>query len=313
MRGVFRGGHGDPTGGMRPVCPAAARTGCDLVGRGAGRRRLRDRHRAGGGRAGVERFRRFGVLAHLREHDGLAAARAERQPARPGHRHRRRRGRPGPFAFSVPFGVGERQVGELEASEEDASDGEGFPPGRTVLPLVLCPEAASRDRCRVLGRAGGMSECLTTTCGTCADAWRSRPRRWRPATSRSARCWSAGTEDTRRGPQPRRRRRRDAPPGVRAGPLGGRQPDAGGAAPGDGLYLGRALPDVRRGARLGRPRAHRLRGLLGAARGVAGRARRRSAARAAAADPEVVPDAEVDGPAAELSEEVRALHVRFHA
>ena len=46
---------------------------------------------------------------------------------------------PGPFAFSVPFTVGERQVGELEVFEEDASDGEGFPPGRTVLPLVLLP------------------------------------------------------------------------------------------------------------------------------------------------------------------------------
>ena len=46
---------------------------------------------------------------------------------------------PGPFAFSVPFTVGERQVGHLEVFEEDASDGEGFPPGRTVLPLVLLP------------------------------------------------------------------------------------------------------------------------------------------------------------------------------
>jgi len=46
---------------------------------------------------------------------------------------------PGPFAFRVPFSVGERQVGTLEVFEEDASDGEGFPPGRTVLPLVLQP------------------------------------------------------------------------------------------------------------------------------------------------------------------------------
>ena len=46
---------------------------------------------------------------------------------------------PGPFAFSVPFTVAERQVGALEVFEEDASDGEGFPPGRTVLPLVLVP------------------------------------------------------------------------------------------------------------------------------------------------------------------------------
>jgi hypothetical protein len=46
---------------------------------------------------------------------------------------------PGPFAFSVPFSIGERQIGTLEVFEEDASDGEGFPPGRTVLPLVLLP------------------------------------------------------------------------------------------------------------------------------------------------------------------------------
>ena len=46
---------------------------------------------------------------------------------------------PGPFSFSVPFTVGERQIGSLEVFEEDASDGGGFPPGRTVLPLVLLP------------------------------------------------------------------------------------------------------------------------------------------------------------------------------
>jgi hypothetical protein len=46
---------------------------------------------------------------------------------------------PGPFGFSVPFAVGERQVGHLEVFEEDVSGGEGFPPGRTVLPLVLLP------------------------------------------------------------------------------------------------------------------------------------------------------------------------------
>jgi predicted small secreted protein len=46
---------------------------------------------------------------------------------------------PGPFAFAVPFSVAERQLGQLEVFEEDASDGEGFPPGRTVLPLVLLP------------------------------------------------------------------------------------------------------------------------------------------------------------------------------
>ncbi len=46
---------------------------------------------------------------------------------------------PGPFDFTVSFAVAERQIGHLEVFEEDASDGEGFPPGRTVLPLVLQP------------------------------------------------------------------------------------------------------------------------------------------------------------------------------
>lgn len=46
---------------------------------------------------------------------------------------------PGAFVFTVPFTVAQRQVGRLEVFEEDASDGEGFPPGRTVLPLVLLP------------------------------------------------------------------------------------------------------------------------------------------------------------------------------
>lgn len=46
---------------------------------------------------------------------------------------------PGGFAFEVSFAVSERQVGHLEVFEEDVSGGEGFPPGRTVLPLVLLP------------------------------------------------------------------------------------------------------------------------------------------------------------------------------
>ena len=46
---------------------------------------------------------------------------------------------PGAFAFSVEFSVTERQIGHLEVFEEDVSEGEGFPPGRTVLPLVLLP------------------------------------------------------------------------------------------------------------------------------------------------------------------------------
>lgn len=45
----------------------------------------------------------------------------------------------GPFAFTVSYTVIERQMGRLAVYEEDVSDGEGFPPGRVVLPLVLQP------------------------------------------------------------------------------------------------------------------------------------------------------------------------------
>jgi hypothetical protein len=46
---------------------------------------------------------------------------------------------PGAFSFTVPYSVDAQQIGHLEVFGEDASDGEGFPPGRTVLPLVLKP------------------------------------------------------------------------------------------------------------------------------------------------------------------------------
>lgn len=46
---------------------------------------------------------------------------------------------PGPFSFTVAYTVAERQIGHLEVYEEDASDGEGNPPGRNVIPLVLAP------------------------------------------------------------------------------------------------------------------------------------------------------------------------------
>lgn len=46
---------------------------------------------------------------------------------------------PGAFSFTVPYTVPVQQVGHLDVFEEDVSDGEGFPPGRTVIPLVLKP------------------------------------------------------------------------------------------------------------------------------------------------------------------------------
>jgi hypothetical protein len=44
-----------------------------------------------------------------------------------------------PFSTTVTFSVPERQVGHLEVYEEDVSDGEGFPPVRNVIPLILQP------------------------------------------------------------------------------------------------------------------------------------------------------------------------------
>ena len=46
---------------------------------------------------------------------------------------------PGDLVFEVNFSVSEHAIGHLEVFEEDVSDGEGNPPGRTVLPLVLQP------------------------------------------------------------------------------------------------------------------------------------------------------------------------------
>lgn len=45
----------------------------------------------------------------------------------------------GDFSFTVPYTVGTKQIGHLEVFEEDVSDGEGNPSGRTVLPLILKP------------------------------------------------------------------------------------------------------------------------------------------------------------------------------
>jgi hypothetical protein len=44
-----------------------------------------------------------------------------------------------PFSATVGYSVTERQIGHLEVFEEDVSDGEGHPPGRNVIPLVLNP------------------------------------------------------------------------------------------------------------------------------------------------------------------------------
>jgi hypothetical protein len=45
----------------------------------------------------------------------------------------------GPFSFAVNFDVASQQIGHLEVIEEDPSDGEGFPPVRNVIPLLLTP------------------------------------------------------------------------------------------------------------------------------------------------------------------------------
>jgi hypothetical protein len=46
---------------------------------------------------------------------------------------------PDHFSFTVDYTISSRQIGHLEVSEEDVSDGEGFPPVRNVIPLVLQP------------------------------------------------------------------------------------------------------------------------------------------------------------------------------
>jgi hypothetical protein len=43
------------------------------------------------------------------------------------------------FAFSAAFTVSAAEVGHLRVFEPDVSDGEGFPGGHTVIPLVLLP------------------------------------------------------------------------------------------------------------------------------------------------------------------------------
>ncbi len=45
----------------------------------------------------------------------------------------------GPFSFEAVFSVDEPQLGHLIVFEPDVSDGEGFPGGRAVVPLVLVP------------------------------------------------------------------------------------------------------------------------------------------------------------------------------
>ena len=44
---------------------------------------------------------------------------------------------PAPFLFAVAYESAERQFAHLEVFEEDVSDGEGFPPPRAVVPLVI--------------------------------------------------------------------------------------------------------------------------------------------------------------------------------
>ncbi len=44
-----------------------------------------------------------------------------------------------PFEFAVHFDVREAELGHLEVLAPDQSDGEGFPPPRVVVPLLLTP------------------------------------------------------------------------------------------------------------------------------------------------------------------------------
>ncbi len=44
---------------------------------------------------------------------------------------------PARFAFSVEYEATERQVGRLTVFEEDVAEGQGFPPPRAVVPVIL--------------------------------------------------------------------------------------------------------------------------------------------------------------------------------
>ena len=44
---------------------------------------------------------------------------------------------PAPFSFTVEYEVDERQLAYLEVFEEDVSEGEGYPPPRVIVPLVI--------------------------------------------------------------------------------------------------------------------------------------------------------------------------------
>ena len=44
---------------------------------------------------------------------------------------------PAPFGFNVEFEVAERQLALIEVFEEDVSEGQGFPPPRAVVPVII--------------------------------------------------------------------------------------------------------------------------------------------------------------------------------
>ena len=44
-----------------------------------------------------------------------------------------------PFAFTVSYSVGERQIGHLEVLEDATSEGQPRTPARNVIPVVLLP------------------------------------------------------------------------------------------------------------------------------------------------------------------------------
>ena len=44
---------------------------------------------------------------------------------------------PARYAFSVEYEATERQVGRLTVFEEDVAEGQGFPPPRAVVPVIL--------------------------------------------------------------------------------------------------------------------------------------------------------------------------------
>ena len=191
-------------------------------------------------------------------------------------------------------GVGPEGVTGLASaiSGESASGAKGFVFGTSVF-FRNHVKGGQSQAARALFWAGPEAEGAGTL-----TRWRHGHRPDPPAALRGARPRGAGRRRRAvrlgpgrrrrrrpvRGPQPGQGRRPDPPPRARDRPLGARSPHPGGAGGRDRLHLRRALRDVLRGPRLGRPGPDRVRRLLRTAHRLAAGVGRRRLTGGAAAD-----------------------------